>query len=73
MRDCPVGWTQNDTFSSRTIRAVSGAPGGIGGSDTTGGSCSLRYDAGGYAKEFGCAGPLPNWPPYINVIICCKN
>jgi hypothetical protein len=71
---CPAGWTRNANFDSRTIQGAltPGATGGAAdhthtiGSDTT--SCSGNC----YIAE-GTVGSSSSWPPYIGVIICCKD
>ena len=75
--NCPSGWTRRAAFDSRTIRGAS-VPGGTGGanSHTHSLSCPGTHNAiGGTAGQtvYTCTDSQFNWPPYMDVIICCKD
>ncbi len=72
---CPEGWMRRTTFDGRTIRGSS-TPGGTGGSDTHRHYMwdSIRLDKGSHhTTEKQWTGYASSWPPYMNVIICCKD
>ena len=71
VQNCPEGFSKDDAaFNDRTIRAIQdikelGKKDGIdhhGNSESEGGKRDETHDA-----------PGTNWPPYINVIVCCKD
>jgi len=80
---CPSGWTRAGGFDGKTIRGAA-TPGGTGGSEThkhrlssisstvKDGTGSTRYALSitGYHKYTDTA---DSWPPYMKVLICCKN
>ena len=80
---CPSGWTRKLSFDGRTIKGNS-TPGGTGGSDTHTHNFEIPYSPSGASGS----GPklvssdgdgdfttdsASSWPPYVEVIICCKN
>ncbi|MCG2695344.1 hypothetical protein L6248_00165 [Candidatus Parcubacteria bacterium] len=83
---CPAGWTRDASFDGRTISGAA-TPGGTGGASTHAHTIPALYlaetgsptdvSAGGntYKKytNVSNSGGASSWPPYMNVIVCCKN
>ncbi len=77
---CPQGWEMKWVFNGRTIRGVTdaNAVGKTGGNEGHSHSIWIgdRHCSGG-SKSAVKSGTWwtdwrSNWPPYVNVIICCK-
>jgi len=70
---CPTGWTRRTQFDGRTIRGFA-TPGGTGGADTHNhGSFTDGDSVGTSPASVGATDAASSWPPYMNVIICCKD
>jgi len=74
--ECPVGWTRKESFDGRTVRGA-GTPGDTGGSDTHNHGMSKSNDhkegIGSKDQITDRTNPASSWPPYINVLVCCKD
>ena len=73
IESCPEGFSKDDTaFDGRTIRAIKDEDldklGEQGGSNDNGSLYADNEDTDVWPSKAGT-----NWPPYINVIICCKD
>ena len=68
---CPSGWYRNSSMDGRTVRGYS-SPGGTGGSETHTHNEGKHFTIHDYSRQDGSAA-ASNWPPYMNVVICCKN
>jgi len=72
---CPAGWTRRTQFDGRTVRGAS-TPGGTGGSAThthslvPNGQFAWGVWGAGYTTPTMDAS---SWPPYTDVLICCKD
>lgn len=68
---CPAGWVANETLNAgRTIRGTTTDVGSTGGAESP-----LTSVASGGWGSYAYAFTVPlesNWPPYTNVLICCK-
>ncbi|MFC1522324.1 hypothetical protein ACFL6Y_07930 [Elusimicrobiota bacterium] len=75
---CPADWTRQITDNS-AIRGVAGTPGGTGGVDMhtheVFDRSGKRLDKGNHREiaANNTSGETSNWPPYIDVIVCCKD
>lgn len=75
---CPAGWTRSTSFDGKAIRG-SDTAGGVGGAESHYHVTDIqKTSAGGSGSNVMNDVALPtnwqsNWPPYINVLICCKD
>jgi len=79
---CPSGWTLSESHVNRIIRGATSTIGSTGGAATHthahgGGSCGGAHSgtACSYSPAFYTAtvSSASSWPPYMRVLVCCKD